>query len=130
MSEGLVDNKAVVAGAGLALAVAVPTIAAVQLIDAVAGISSSSDIVLLFYVFVVAGLVVGGWRAGRLRPDAPLANGSLAALAAYGVIAVVVTVVRIVAGSTVEVGGLVFNGVIAGCAGVIGALLAMRRRLA
>jgi putative membrane protein (TIGR04086 family) len=121
------DWSAVGKGGLLALAVAVPAILAHEVIDAVAGLDPDSDLVLLFYVAVLAGLVLGGRLAGLRRPDAPFTHGALAALSAYAVLALVTTVVRLADGEAVEPVGLLFNAFMAASAGILGGLLATRR---
>jgi putative membrane protein (TIGR04086 family) len=114
-------------GAGFALAIAVPAIVAAEVIDAVADLDPESNFIFLFYVLVVAGLVLGGWRAGKQAPDAPLSHGALAALVAYAVIAVGTSVLRLAGGDGVDAIGLVFNAFMAASAGILGGLVAGRR---
>lgn len=120
----MIDRRSVVSGAGLALFVVAPVIALAALV----GAGKDSNVNFFFYLPVVIGLVFGGWGAARLRPDAPLAHGSLAALGAYMLVAAIVTVIRLVDGRQLNVAGLVFNGFIAASAGIFGGLLASRRR--
>lgn len=121
---GLVDPRAVAAGCILALAIAVPTITVSSLV----GIDSTSDAVFVAYLVYLGGLVVGGRRAGQRRPDAPLSNGAVAALAAYGAIAVVVSIVRIASGRALDPASLLFNAFLAATAGIGGGLSATWRR--
>jgi len=116
----LVDRSAVLAGALLALAVAVPVLVAGVIIDP----AEESNVVLLLYAAVMAAFALGGRRAARRRPDAPFSNGAVAALAAYAVIAVVASIIRIARGETPEAVPLVFNGFMAATFGIIGGLMA------
>lgn len=120
---GLVDGRAVATGAAVALAVAVPTLAAGVVLDP----GEQSNVVLLLYALVMAGFTVGGLRAARQRPDAPFSNGALAALAAYATIAVVATVIRLARGRSPEPVPLLFNAFMAATFGIIGGLLSGRR---
>lgn len=117
---GLIDRAAVVAGALLALAVAVPTLVAGVVIDP----DDQSNIVLVLYAAVMAGFALGGRRAARRRPDAPFSNGALAALAAYLAIAIAASIIRVARGETPEAVPLVFNGFMAATFGILGGLVA------
>lgn len=121
------DWSAIGRGGLLALAIAASAVAAHEVVDAVAGIDPDSDVILLFYVVVLAGLVLGGRLAGLRRPEAPLTHGALAALAAYAALALVTTAVRIGDGDVVDPVGLLFNAFMAASAGILGGLLAARR---
>ncbi|HEX2042447.1 MAG TPA: hypothetical protein VHF24_07395 [Acidimicrobiales bacterium] len=120
----LLDGRAVVAGGGVALAVAVPTLVAGVVLDP----SDESNIVLLLYGLVMVGFTLGGVWAARQRPDAPFANGACAALAAYAAIALVSSIVRLVRGRSIEPVPLLFNAFMAATFGIIGGLLAGRPR--
>lgn len=124
MSGSLLDGRAVVAGAVVALVVAVPTI----VISSLADVDPRSNAVFIPFLVYLAGLVAGGWRAGRLRPEAPLSNGCVAAIAAYAVLAVVVSVIRVASDRSLDVVSLAFNGFLAGSAGILGGLIAGWRR--
>lgn len=131
LPKGLIDRQIVSAGAGVALAIAIPTILLESAVDATVGIDRDSNVLFLFYVPVLVGLVVGGWWAGRRRTDAPLTHGALAAFAAYVVVALLTTIVRLAAGHSIDgslLFALVFNGLLAASAGILGGLLATRRR--
>lgn len=117
---GLVNWQAVVAGAGLALAVAVPTIVVTTLV----GIGPDSDRVFIPYLVYLAGQTAGGWWAARRQPDAPLSNGALAALVAYVVLIVVASTIRVVRGDGLNPVSLVVNTFLATCAGIFGGLIA------
>ena len=124
MTSSLFDARAVVAGAVVALAVALPTI----VISSVADLDARTNAVFIPFLIYLAGLVAGGWRAGRLRPDAPLSNGGLAAIAAYAVLAVAASVIRVVSDRSLDVVSLAFNAFLAGSAGILGGLIASWRR--
>ena len=121
-SSGLIDGRAVLGGAGVALAVAVPTLAAGIALDP----GDESNVVLLLYGLVMLGFTLGGLWAARRRPDAPFSNGACAALAAYAAIAVVASIIRAVRGRSPEPVPLVFNAFMAAMFGIIGGLLGGR----
>jgi hypothetical protein len=120
----MIDWKAVIAGAGLALFVVVPLV----VLAAIIGTGRDSNVNFLFYVPVVIGFAFGGWGTARRRRDAPLTHGAAAALVAYVLVAATIAAVRLADGHTVNVSGLVFNGFVAASAGIFGGLLATRRR--
>ena len=124
MTSSLLDGRAVVAGAVVALVVAVPTI----VISSVADVDPRSNAVFIPFLVYLAGLVAGGWRAGRVQPDAPLSNGGVAALAAYAALAVAASVIRVVSDRSLDVVSLAFNAFLAGSAGILGGLIASWRR--
>ncbi|HEX2193183.1 MAG TPA: hypothetical protein VHH09_08315 [Acidimicrobiales bacterium] len=122
--SGLLDARAVAAGAGVGLVVAVPTI----VITSIADVNVRSNAVFVPYLVYLAGLVAGGWRAGRLRPEAPLSNGGVAAIAAYAVLAVAGSVIRVASDRSLDVVSLASNAFLAASAGILGALIASWRR--
>lgn len=111
----------------LSLGVVVATIVLVEAVDASVGIGAGSNWVFLFYALALAGLVAGGWRAARRRPDAPLLHGILAVLAAYAVIAVAALVLRIATDRDIDPVAFAFNALMAASAGILGTVLAERR---
>ena len=124
MNGSLLDRRAVATGAIVGLAVAVPTI----VISSVADVDPRSNAVFLPFLIYLAGLVAGGWRAGRIQPDAPLSNGGVAAIVAYAVLAVVVSVIRVASDRSLDVVSLAFNAFLAASAGILGGLVATWRR--
>jgi len=122
--RSLLDGRAVAAGAIVGLVVAVPTI----VISSIADVDARSNAVFVPFLVYLAGLVAGGWRAGRLRPDAPLSNGGVAAVAAYALLAVVASVIRVASDRSLDVVSLAFNAFLAASAGILGGLIATWRR--
>lgn len=122
----MIDWRAVGAGAALALAVVVPTMVLVELVDATIGLDPGSNWVFLFYLLALVGLAAGGRAAAQRRPDAPLAHGLLAALVAYGVVAVIGTALRLAVDKGPDPVALVFNTLMAASAGILGTLVAER----
>ena len=118
------DKRAVFAGAQLGVLVAGAAIAVAQAVTSL----TDRDANLVLYLVLLVGLAAGGRRAGRLQPLSPLTHGALAALAAYVVLIVVITVIRL--GLDREVAdpvSLVFNGLMAASAGVVGGYVAAVR---
>ncbi|MGI9021879.1 MAG: DUF3792 family protein [Acidimicrobiales bacterium] len=121
---GLFDWNAIGVGAALALAVAVPVIVT----SSVVGIDVDSNMIFVAFLLYLAGQTLGGWLAGRRCPDAPLANGAMAAIAAYAVLGVVATVIRVARGEPLDPGSLILNAFLAASAGLLGGLIATWRR--
>ena len=119
-----VDRRAVVAGAQLAVLVGAAAIIVAQAITSL----TDSDANLLLYLVLLGGLVAGGRVAALRRPESPLTHGALAALGAYAVLIVVITLIRLALGREVaDPVSLVFNGLMAASAGIFGGYLAVRR---
>jgi len=121
---GLIDLPAVIAGAGLGLAVAVPTIVGSSLI----GIDSTSNAVFVAFLVYLAGLTLGGRLAARRCPDAPLSNGAMAAIVAYLTIAVIVSILRLATSRALDPASLILNFFLAASAGILGGLIVTWRR--
>ena len=119
-----VDRSAVVAGAKLAVIVAAASIVIAQAIKSL----TDSDANLLLYLVLLGGLAAGGRVAGKRQPLSPLTHGALAALAAYVVLIVVITAIRLALGREVaDPVSLLFNGLMAASAGIAGGYLAIVR---
>ena len=119
-----VDRDAVLAGAKLAVIVAAASIALAQAIKSL----TDSDANLLLYLVLLGGLAAGGRVAGRRQPLSPLTHGALAAVSAYVVLIVVITVLRLALGREVaDPVSLLFNGLMAASAGIFGGYLAIVR---
>lgn len=119
------DWNAVGAGLVVALAVAVPFALVAQAVDAADG--DPGGWVFLLVLGVYAGLVGGGYVAGRRAADTPLTHGAVAAFAAFVVVQAIGVVRRLVASEHINWGGIVFNGLLSACFGVLGGLIATRR---
>lgn len=116
-----VDWRAV--GAGMAVALAV----AVGVILAGLALPGESDLVVPLYLVLLAGLVAGGRRAGRRRPEAPLTHGAVAALATTAALLVAIVVIRQAAGDPMpNVAAVVFHLLMSASAGILGGLLSTR----
>lgn len=119
-----VDRSAVLAGARLAVMVGAVAIALAQAITSL----TDADANLPLYLVLLGGLGAGGRLAALRQPLAPLTHGALAALAAYVVLIVAITVIRLALGKELaDPISLVFNGLMAASAGMFGGYLAVRR---
>jgi hypothetical protein len=119
-----VDRGAVVAGAGLAVMVAVPAIALGQALESAAG----GNAVIPLYLVILGGLCAGGRRAALRQPLSPLTHGALAAIGAYVALVAVIVLIQLALGREVaDPVSLVFNGLMAASAGIFGGYLAARR---
>lgn len=127
MNRLTISWESVGRGAAVTLLFAIPAIVGHEVLDAFADLDADSNVTFAFYMVVVAGLVVGGWRAGSHAPDAPLTHGALAALAAYMVIAIATTIVRLATAEGADLVAVVFNAAIAAGAGILGGMVAARR---
>jgi len=112
------------AGAQLAMLVAAAAIVVAQAITSL----TDRDANLLLYLVLLGGMVAGGRVAALRQPETPLTHGALAALSAYVVLIVVITLIRVALGREVaDPVSLVFNGLMAASAGIFGGYLAVRR---
>lgn len=91
------DGRAVLAGAAVAVAVAVPPAALVRVVKGGDLDGQESYLWVLPVVALLVGFALGGHLAARRRPDAPLRHSAAAAAAGFGAIAAF-TVVRRLAG--------------------------------
>jgi hypothetical protein len=116
-----VDRTAVVAGARLAMIVAVPAIILGQALESAAG----GNAVIPLYLVILGGLCAGGRRAALRQPLSPLTHGALAAIAAYVTLVAVIVLIQLALGREVaDPVSLVFNGLMATSAGMFGGYLA------
>jgi hypothetical protein len=96
-----IDRRTVLVAGGVALGVSLASMVAYAVVDAIVSFSTDSNWPFAFYVVILLGMALGGSIAGRARPDAPLAHGSLAALGAMGVIAVITVVIDVARGNDI-----------------------------
>ena len=92
-----VDRRAVLAGARLAVLVGAGAIAVAQAITSL----TDGDANLPLYLVLLGGLGAGGRLAALRQPTSPLTHGALAAIAAYVVLIVVITLIRLALGKEV-----------------------------
>jgi hypothetical protein len=96
-----IDRRTVLVAGGAALGVSLASMVAYAVVDAIVSFNADSNWPFAFYVLILLGMALGGWLAGRARPDAPLAHGSLAALGAMGAIAVISVVIDVALGNDI-----------------------------
>lgn len=123
----LVDVRSVAVGTGVALAIAVPAAILAQALDEAGTVDDNSSWLLVLFAVVLFGLGAGGYVAASRRPDAPLTNGALAALAAYVLVQTIGAVRLTASGETVTWAAIPFFALLSAAAGVAGGLLADRR---
>lgn len=113
-----VDRGAVLAGARLAVFVAVPAIVLGEALG-------SAGAAIPLYLVVLGGLCAGGRLAALRQPESPLTHGALAAIAAYVTLVVAIILIQLALGREVaDPVALVFNGLMAASAGMFGGYLA------
>jgi putative membrane protein (TIGR04086 family) len=119
------DLRAICTGMGIALAIAVPAALISQLFDS--GDSTNAGVVAVTFLAVLIGFGVGGYVAAQREPDAPLAHGAIAALAAFVLVQAIGVIRRSVAGDDIHWLTLPFNALLAAALGALGGLFANRR---
>ena len=119
-----IDWRAVGAGVVAALVFALPA----GLVGAVVVDDESNNGVFLFFLVIMAGMLVGGFVAGSKRPDTPLTHGALAAVLAYAAAQTVTVLVRVLGDTKLRSPVVyVFNVLLMASLGVVGGLIAERR---
>ena len=119
-----VDRPAVLAGARLAVIVGAASIALAQTIKSL----TDTDANILLWLILLGGLAAGGRVAALRQPASALTHGALAGLAAYLVLIVAVTLIRLALGREVaDPVSLIFNALMAASAGIFGGFLALVR---
>jgi hypothetical protein len=92
------DRHVLLVAGAVVFAFALVSQIAFELADNAVDFDADSNWPFAFYALFLIGVVAGGWLAGRARPEAPLAHGSLAALGALIAIALGTVVVDVVLG--------------------------------
>jgi hypothetical protein len=88
-----IDRRTVFVAGSVVFAFALLSQVAFELVDNAVDFDADSNWPFAFYAVFLIGVVLGGWVAGRARPEAPLAHGSLAAMGALIAIAIVTVVI-------------------------------------
>jgi hypothetical protein len=96
-----IDSRTVLTAGAVALGVSLASLVAYAVVDAIVSFGTDSNWPFAFYVVILLGMALGGGIAGRARPDAPLAHGSLAALGTMGVIAVISVLIDVALGNDI-----------------------------
>jgi hypothetical protein len=123
----LVDARAVAVGALVTLAIAVPAAIIAQILDEAGSVDDDSSWLMVLFGVILAGMVVGGYVAASRRPDAPLTNSALAALAAYLLVQGIGAVRLLANGDDVTWVAIPFFALLSSASGMAGGLLADHR---
>jgi hypothetical protein len=119
------NRSAVGAGAVAALPVVLPAVVANAWLTG--RDDPSVGLVVLSYLVVLLGFAFGGFAAARSSgAGTPLQHGAAGALAAWAVLQAISIVVRWARGDGISLLSIVFTGLLAASAGVIGGILATR----
>jgi hypothetical protein len=124
-----VDGPAVRAGALAAGAICLPLAIVAQLVSG-GDDTDQPPIVLVLYIAVLVGFVVGGRVAALRSTESPYSSGAVAALLAFVVIQAVGIVTNAVRGDDIGIANIVFNAMLAYGCGLLGAGMVARRRAA
>ena len=122
-----VHFPAVVAGALVTLAVAVPTALLAQILDDAGSVDDDSPWLLGAFAVILFSMAVGGFVAANRRPDAPLTNSAAASLLAYLIVQVVGIVRLLAPDGDVAWVAIPFFALRAAAAGMTGGLVADHR---
>ena len=122
-----VDGRAVLHGGIVAVVVGLVALLTSVLVDAVADLSSDSNLVFLFFAVLFAGWVAGAATAGPRRPDAPNTHGLLAALLGYAAAIPISVLLSVARDNDVDLLGLLSLVPFALLAGIIGGFIALWR---
>lgn len=117
------DRGAIVRGAGIAMVLAVP----IALVGNALDLDSDSNLIFVFLGLILVAFGLGGFVAARGIDETPLTHGAVAALVGYVVVQVAAIIRRLVIDEDVRWVGVVFNGLLAASAGLLGALWSARR---
>jgi len=119
------DWPAIRAGALVAIAVCLPL---AVLAEVVSGDDEEGGaLVLVLFVGVLLGFASGGYAAAQRTVVSPYSAGAIAALAAFVAIQGAGVITNLARGDDVEPVVIVFNGLLAYGAGLLGAGIAMRK---
>lgn len=123
----VIDLRAIVVGALVALAVAVPAAILAQVLDEADAVDDDSTWLMVLFVVIIAGMVVGGYVAAARRPDAPLSNSALSALCAYLLVQTIGAIRLLASGDDVTWVAIPFFALLSSASGMAGGLLADHR---
>ena len=120
------DWPAIRAGALVAIALCLPLAVLAEVLSG--DDDEGGGLVLLLFVGVLIGFASGGYAAAQRTLTTPFTAGAVAALLAFVAIQGVGIVTNVARGDEVEWALIVFNGLLAYGAGLLGAGVASRRR--
>ncbi len=118
---------AVVAGALVILAIAVPTALLAQLLDDAGSVDDDSPWLLGAFAVILFSMAVGGFVAANRRPDAPLTNSAAASLLAYLIVQTLGVIRLLATDGDVAWVAIPFFALLAAAAGMTGGLVADHR---
>jgi hypothetical protein len=123
-----IDRKALTRGAVIGLAVIVPISVAVEVLEQNVDDLEGSGWMVLPFLAILAAYAIAGRGAASVAPDAPLAHGTLAALAAFAGWLVVRIAVPLLAGDDLGFGikAVVTNAMFAAAFGLLGGAMSAR----
>lgn len=120
-SSGLVVAR----GAATALLLAMPAaFASVVLSDQT---PKPRGAINLAFLVLLIGFALGGWLAGREAPDQAAKHGALAGFVAFIPVEIVAVLGRLDRGAPISLPQIIVLGLLAACAGTVGARLGARR---
>jgi len=127
-----IDRQVIVRAAVFTLTLVVPTYIVIEVVNVVADIHENSNFWFLAFLAIFFEMSLGGARAARLKPEAPLSHGALAALTAYIPLLVVVLAIPIAQGHNERllalIPYLIFALLMFGSSGIFGALVVTSQR--
>lgn len=121
------DPRAVLVGAAVSLAIAVPPAVLAQIQSDRDALEGSNWVLVLFAVVLVA-FMAGGYVTAKRATREPLTNGAVAALVAYLLVQGVGVIRRLADGDEIRWLGIVFAALLAASCGTVGAIVATARR--
>jgi hypothetical protein len=132
-----INRTAAAVGAITSLAIAIPVLVAYRVYASVHGVGCNSNSVWWFEALLLVAWAIGGYLAADRELNTPLIHAALAAFACYVVVGTVSAVVVAGAGRVRACGNeapiwstLILNALLASCSGVVGGLIALRRKRA
>ena len=120
------DGRAVLAGAAIALVIAVPPAVIAQVASDRDTLAGSNWVLLLFGVILLA-FATGGFVAARRRPANPLVSGAAAAFTAFALVQAYGLARRLSDGDEIRWLGILFAAMVAASCGTVGAIVASMR---
>ncbi len=132
-----INRTAAGVGTAASLAVGIPSLVAYRVYASVHGVGCNSNSVWWFTALLIGSWLLGGSLAADRELNTPLVHAALAAFACYVVVQTASVIVVAGAGRARECGHeapvwatVIFNALLASCSGVLGGLIATRRKRA
>ena len=87
----------------------------------------NAALLVLAYLVLLLGFTFGGFAAARVSDTGtPLLHGAAGATGAWAVLQAASIVIRLASGDGLRPASIIFTGLLAACAGVVGGILAAR----